>query len=211
MQQRKKIGIMGGTFNPIHCGHLLLAEEAKHYCSLDEVLFMPSGNSYMKNDAAIADGSLRLAMTAAAIENNPYFSLSSLEIDRGGFTYTCDTLKELGEKHPSNRYYFIIGADNLFTLRDWKMPEVIMSSCTLIAAARGEKTELQIAGQAKKLQQEYQADIIILPPRRIDISSSEIREKISKGESVRYMIPDKVNSLIQENHLYQDTGGNVKE
>lgn len=211
MQQIKKIGIMGGTFNPIHCGHLLLAEDARHYCSLDEVLFMPSGNSYMKNAAAITDGSLRLAMTEAAIENNPYFSLSSLEVDRGGVTYTCDTLKELGEKHPWNRYYFIIGADNLFTLRDWKMPEMIMSSCTLVAAARGEKTELQIAEQAEKLQQEYQADIIILPPRRIDISSSEIREKIRKGESVRYMIPDKVNSLIQENHLYQDTGGYLKE
>lgn len=208
MNQMKKIGIMGGTFNPVHFGHLLLAEEARHYCALDEVLFMPSGNSYMKNDAAIADGRLRLAMTAAAIENNPFFSLSPIEVDRGGFTYTCDTLKELGETYPMNRYYFIIGADNLFTLMDWKMPEMIMSSCTLIAAARGGKSELQIAKQARKLQQEYQADIIILPPRRIDISSSEIREKIKKGESVRYMIPDKVISLIQENHLYQDTGGN---
>lgn len=204
----KKTGIMGGTFNPIHYGHLLLAEEARKYCNLDEVLFIPSGNSYMKDTTEILDGKIRAAMTAAAIEDNPYFSLSTIELDREGATYTCDTLRELNALHPDTAYYFIMGADSLFTIERWKNPEEIMEMCTLIAAARGEKSEVAIQEKADELKKRFQAETLILPPRQIDLSSSEIRGKIKKEESVRYMVPDQVFSYIQKHHLYQTSGEN---
>ena len=100
VENQKKIGIMGGTFNPIHQGHLLLAESARCIYGLDEILFMPSGMSYMKNTAEIIDDKSRINMTALAIEDNPYFALSTLEIERAGATYTCETLAFLREKYP---------------------------------------------------------------------------------------------------------------
>ena len=107
MNQIKRIGIMGGTFNPIHQGHLLLAEQAREYCELDEVLFIPSGNSYMKDSSEILDGEIRIFMTAAAIEDNPSFTLSTMEMERDGATYTCDTIRDLREKEPFAQYYLL--------------------------------------------------------------------------------------------------------
>ena len=189
MNQIKRIGIMGGTFNPIHQGHLLLAEQAREYCELDEVLFIPSGNSYMKDSSEILDGEIRIFMTAAAIEDNPSFTLSTMEMEREGATYTCDTIQDLREKEPFAQYYFIMGADSLFSMESWKDPGEIFKNCILVAAAR-------------ELQAKYQARIIILPERKIDISSSEVRSRIREGKSVRYMIPDKVIDYISSNHLY---------
>lgn len=105
---------MGGTFNPIHQGHLILAEQAREYCELDEVLFVPSGNSYMKDSDEILDGKTRISMTALAIEDNPFFALSSMEVEREGATYTCETIRELIGTQPRAEYYFILGADALF-------------------------------------------------------------------------------------------------
>lgn len=203
MIQQKKVGIMGGTFNPIHNGHLLLAEQAREYCGLDKITFIPSGNSYMKDKDNILDSSFRLAMTALAIENNPDFSLSAIEIERGGNTYTCDTLRELRTVSPGTEYYFIMGADNLFSVEYWKNPQEILSDCILVAAMREGRNEKDLKEKASELEKIYHARIILLPERRFDISSTEIRNKITKGESVRYMVPDKVLQYIQKQHLYQ--------
>lgn len=203
MEQIKKTGIMGGTFNPIHLGHLLLAEQAREFTGLDEVMFMPSGNSYMKDSSEIASGEHRLAMTELAIEDNPFFSLSTLEMERGGATYTCDTLRILHQKHPRTQFYFILGADNLFSIENWKDPEIILGSCHLIVTARGDSKEADIEKQASHLEQKYHTQVILLPERKIDISSSEIRERLSKGKSVRYMVPDKVLTYIKEHQLYR--------
>lgn len=203
MIQQKKVGIMGGTFNPIHNGHLLLAQQAKEYCGLDEILFIPSGNSYMKDKEMILDGSIRLSMTALAIEDNPDFTLSAIEVERGGNTYTCDTLRELRKKSPDTIYYFILGADNLFTVEYWKNSQEILSDCIFVAAARDGRNENELKEKVSELKKRYQARIIILPERKFDISSTEIRKRIAKGESVRYMVPDKVLQYIQKQHLYQ--------
>lgn len=208
MIQKKRIGIMGGTFNPIHNGHLFLAEQAKEYCSLDEVLFMPSGNSYMKESDEILDGQIRISMTALAIEDNPDFSLSSIETERKGATYTYDTLEELKQKHPETQYYFIVGADNLFSMEKWWKIEEILTSCILVAAARGKKSEKEIARKAAELTEKYHAQIIILPEKRFDISSTEIRERLGRGASVKYMIPDKVLTYIEKNQLYKNNHKN---
>ena len=204
MIQKNKVGIMGGTFNPVHNGHLLLAEQAREYCNLDEILFMPSGNSYMKNHDEIPDGDTRISMTALAIEDNPYFALSTMEVERKGPTYTCETLAELKKLHSEIQYYFIVGADNPFSIETWWKPEEILSYCTLIVALRGDKEERAILNKAADLKEKYNASIILLPERKFDISSTEIREKIKRGESVRYLLPDKVISYIEKNGLYKE-------
>ncbi|MGN0377477.1 MAG: nicotinate-nucleotide adenylyltransferase [Suilimivivens sp.] len=203
MIQKSRIGIMGGTFNPIHNGHLLLAEQAKEYCQLDEILFMPSGTSYMKEKEEIPDGKTRISMTALAIEDNPCFALSAMEVERQGATYTCETLKELREQHPEVQYYFLLGADNLFSIETWWKPEEIFADCILVVAARGKKSEKEIIAKTEDLKEKYHAQVILLPERKFDISSTEIRERISRGESVRYMVPDKVLAYIEKRQLYK--------
>ena len=200
---KKKTGIMGGTFNPIHNGHLLLAETAREILQLDQILFMPSGNSYMKDASAIASKKDRLQMTSLAIEGNPYFKLSTMETDREGATYTCDTLLELKQLLPEHELYFILGADSLFSIDRWRNPDVIMKNCILTAAVRnGNMADIQ--SKANRLQESFDAKIQLLPERNIDISSTEIRERICLGKSVRYMLPEKVLQYIQEYELYQN-------
>lgn len=198
----KKIGIMGGTFNPIHYGHLLLAESAREVFELDKVLFIPSGDSYMKDTSVIVDGETRLQMIELAIADNPYFEISRMELDRTGPTYTRDTLAALQKQNKGDSYFLIMGADSLLMLESWKDPEFILQNCTIVVAVRGTGTADKIEKIAGHLIYEYQADIRILPVRYIDISSSDIRENIKKNTSIRYMLPEKVEAYIQENGLY---------
>ena len=187
-QTKQKIGIMGGTFNPIHNGHLLLAEAARDTLYLDQVLFMPSGNSYMKDSASIVSKEDRIQMTALAIQGNPYFSLSLLE-----------TLKNT---MPNHEFYFILGADSLYSIDRWKNPEIIMKNCILTAAVR-EGNLNDIEKKARSLKEQFQAEVILLPERNIDISSTEIRQRLKDGRSVKYMLPDQVLEYIREKNLYQ--------
>lgn len=194
---------MGGTFNPIHFGHLLLAEQAKEVFHLDEVLFIPSGNPYMKPASAVLDATQRSNMVKLAIAEHPDFHLSTIEVERTGPSYTCDTIMTLKNENPQASYYFIMGADSLISFEQWKNPQQIMENCVLAVAVRGTGTEEKIQKIAAHLIYEYQADIKILPARFIDISSSEIRHRISDGKSIRYMLPESVREYLYENHLYQ--------
>lgn len=200
----KKIGIMGGTFNPIHFGHLLLAEQAMEAYELDEVIFIPSGNPYMKDAEPIVDGKLRAQMTLLALEGHPCFRMSSMELDREGPTYTYETLDALKKEDSECIYYFLVGADSLLTMETWKNPRMIFKNCVVAASVRGTGTEEKIRKIATHLIYEYQADVRILPARFIDLSSSEIRQRIAEGKSVRYMLPEKVREFIYENKLYLD-------
>lgn len=194
---------MGGTFNPIHYGHLLLAQTAREALSLDKILFMPSGNSYMKEASCILSGDIRGQMVRLALKGNPYFIFSDLELQRQGPTYTCDTLAILKERMPQAQYYFILGEDNLLTIKKWKNPEFILKNCVIAGAVRESENTSRILDAAKSLREEYQADIRILPARRIDLSSTEIRERLKKGQAVRYMLPESVIEYIAENNLYK--------
>lgn len=133
----KKMGIMGGTFNPIHTGHLLLAQWAMEEAGLDGVLFMPTGNSYMKDKGEMLSGPERLVMTQLAIRDRECFYCSDLEVKRGGNTYTYETLESLQFLYPQAKLYFIVGADCLFSIENWYCPEKIFRCCTLLAASRG--------------------------------------------------------------------------
>lgn len=200
--KKKKIGIMGGTFNPIHYGHLLVAEDARTYCNLDEIIFIPSGNSYMKDTSEIIDGKMRYEMVSLAIAGNTAFSISDMEIKRNGHTYTYETLEELNKIYPDTDFYFILGADNLFTIEKWKYADKIMQNCTLIVASRDEKDKQDLTQKANSLFKSFHATIEILPERKIDLSSTEIRKKIRENKPVIYMTPQSVISYINKNALY---------
>lgn len=199
----KKVGILGGTFNPIHIGHLILADSARETFDLDEILFMPSGVPYMKDQNTVLAVSERVAMTSLAIEENHCFALSTIEADKADNSYTYETLQELHRRHPQVQYYFIIGADSLFHIETWRQPEEIFQLCTIIAAVREGFDREDCKQKAEELMERYHAEIRLLPSRMIDISSTDIRERIDSGKSVRYMLPDKVIEYIRKKNLYQ--------
>lgn len=199
----KRVGIMGGTFDPIHYGHLLLAQSALDSFFLDEILFIPSGNPWLKDSAKVLSKSKRVSMTGIAIEDNPHFVLSTIEIDREGNSYSYETVEELRRQQPETEFFFILGADSLLDIEKWKHPERLMAECTLLVAVRDncDKDGLQV--QIAHLEKKYQASIQILPAKRIDISSTDIRDRIARGQCVRYMLPDRVIEFIVRNHIYE--------
>lgn len=197
-----KIGIMGGTFNPIHYGHIALAKAAYGYCELDEVWFMPSGMSYLKNQSEIVSGEHRLQMTRLAIQEYPYFRCSDMEVCRGGNTYTADTLSLLSEKYPEYEFYFIMGADTLFGLPHWQRPEAIARLCTLAAVIRNDVNTSELQLQQKYLEKTLDAHIVLVPFKKVDISSSCIRDLLQRQKSVEGMLPGQVAEYIRKNGLY---------
>ena len=203
MHNLRKVGIMGGTFNPIHNGHLMLAEEAFKQFSLDEVLFMPSGTSYMKADQKVESGQTRAEMTALAIQDKPYFTLSTMEIEQRGNTYTYKTLERLNQENPDTEYYFIVGADSLFHMPQWVFPERIFSNCCILAAIRDNKTVKDMEEQIDLLSQKYKAHIHLMKTRRMPISSSDIRRKLAAGESIEGDVPESVRSYIEKRGLFR--------
>ena len=198
----KKVGIMGGTFNPIHIGHLIIAETARNQYHLDEILFIPSGCSYMKEHLAIPTGEVRADMTSLAIEDNPHFALSLMEIEREGNTYTYETLEELKRQNPDTEYYFILGADSLFALEKWQATQKIFDCCIILVATRNDETVEKVEQEAKRLSEKYQGQVLLLNCGTMDISSTGIRENVKKGQSIRYIVPDKVIQYIREHDLY---------
>ncbi|WP_253293447.1 nicotinate-nucleotide adenylyltransferase [Kineothrix sp. MSJ-39] len=201
--QNKKVGIMGGTFDPIHYGHLMLAQNALDTFSLDEILFVPSGTPWLKESTKVLSKNKRVSMTGMAIEDNPDFALSTIEIDREGNSYSYETVEELKREQPDTDFYFIMGADSLLEIERWKHPDRLMADCTLLVAVRDDCDKEGLKKQIAYLTDKYQADIRILPANRMDISSTRIRQMIQEGKSVRYMLPDQVIRFIQKNHLYQ--------
>lgn len=198
-----KLGILGGTFNPIHIGHLLLAEAAYDEIGLDGVMFLPSGNSYMKDASGILAAADRLEMTQLAVKGQPDFFVSDMEIKRGGNTYTYETLSTIKDLHPDTQLFFLTGADCLFSVENWRNPEQIFASCSFVTALRGDADEAKLNKQVQRLQERYDANIILLPFLKMEISSTAIRERIKQGKSVRYMVPEAVYQYLLEKQLYK--------
>ena len=199
---QKKTGILGGTFNPIHTGHLMLAQNALEYCGLDEVLMMPSGCSYFKDQSTVASAQDRINMTVLAIEGNDNLVISTIETERSGNSYTYETLDILCERDSSCRYHYIIGADTLFSMETWKNPADIFAKCTVVCAKRDGYSDDKLEVQKKRLEDMYCADIILMDIPEVPISSSMIRKLLADGMSCRYYIPDKVLDYIREKGLY---------
>lgn len=199
----KKIGILGGTFNPVHIGHLLMAEYAKEAVGLDVVILMPSCKSYMKAGTNVLSGEERLKMLELSIQDNPSLMTSDMEICRGGNTYTYETLLQMKKICPDSEIYFIVGADSLFSMERWVKPEMIFANCTLLAAGRDDASKEDLLLKKMELEERFKAKIILLDFPQIDISSTVIRENVKMNKSIRYMVHDNVLKYILENHLYE--------
>jgi len=199
-KKTRKTGILGGTFDPIHMGHLMIGESARESLELERVIFIPSGCSYMKENVSAAEH--RYKMTELAVSDNPYFEVSDIEAKRTGDTYTYETLEKLKAYYPDDQFYFIVGADTVFSISSWKNPELIFQNCTLAVSVREGYDMEAIHKGIDVLTQKYQADICLFALDRIDISSTQIREKLKSGSSIKYYIPDSVIEYINKNNLY---------
>lgn len=200
--QMKKVGIMGGTFNPIHNGHLFLAEHAYDQAGLDHVLFMPTMNPPHKADMSVVSAEHRFNMVRLAIESNNHFIMSDLEINRPGLTYTSDTLNILKEEEPDTEFYFILGADSLMMMTHWMDPQTVFNLSTIVAGGREQCSQEQLEEQVAYLENTYSGKIILLDMPLIEISSNYIRDRVFNGKSINYYVPENVVSYIKEHNLY---------
>ncbi len=200
----RRIGIMGGTFNPIHNGHLIVAEDVRGKAGLDKVLFIPSGQPPHKPGIELADAEHRFEMVRRAVSSNPCFEASRIEIDRNGTTYTVNTLMELRERYGEEAgIFFIIGADVVPELVTWRECEKVFRLCEFIAVMRPGFDETEISDTIRRLSSEKGARIHPFQSRLIDISSTDIRERCNRRHSVKYLVPESVEEYIIENGLYR--------
>lgn len=197
-----KIGLMGGTFNPIHLGHLIISEYIRLSLPLDKIIFIPSGNPPHKDFDEIISVDHRYKMALLATNSNPYFQISLSEINRKGFSYTIDTIREFKEKLLNDELYFIIGADSLNELTSWKDYNLLFKITNFIAIGRPGLTEEYNLGKIKELNDIYDANIQYINGPLIEISSTDIRERISKNLSIKYLVQETVEEYIKLNRLY---------
>ncbi len=203
---RVRIGVLGGTFDPVHIGHLILAEQAREQLGLAEVLFVPARDPWRKAGRAITPAPERLAMVELAIAGNAAFRACRLEIDRLGPSYSVDTLASLRRDRPDADLYFIVGEDALFDLPNWKEPERIVSLAAIAVAARGTESRLDRMSPASldRLVPGLGASFVRVQMPAISVSATDLRRRVRDGRSVRYLVPDAVERFIRERGLYRD-------
>ena len=191
-EKRKQVGILGGTFNPVHLAHLVMADQAGKNLGLDEVYLMPSYQPPHVDEKKTIDASHRLKMLELAIADNPFLKIETIELTRKGKSYTYDTMKALTQNNPETDYYFIIGGDMVEYLPKWYKIDELVTMVNFVGIQRtGYTTETPYP-------------VIWVDVPEIDISSTKIRQKIQQGCSVRYLVPDKLIDYIHKEGLYQD-------
>ncbi len=195
-----KLGIMGGTFDPIHNGHLIIAQEVAYKLSLERVLFVPAADPPHKQQQLVERIEHRLQMVRLAIAGNPTFELSTIEIERAGLSYTVDTLETLHQQQPDSELYFIIGADAAADLLQWHKPERIIELARLAAVGRP-GYELPLDKLLAALPQLHTRLERVTAPL-VEIAAHEIRERICKGAPVKYLVPPVIEEYIRHEQLY---------
>lgn len=198
----KRIGIMGGTFNPIHKGHIEIAKAAYQQYAMDKILFLPNKNPPHKQGKALAQNQERLDMVRLAICRYPYFELSTIEMEREGLSYTADTLRYLRQRYPDAKFYFIIGADSLHDMKQWRDPEVIFHMADILCAPRFPSTREDDKQCRRELMQQYKACIEFIHMNPIHAASRNILVDLKCGLDVSDVLPDAVYDYICQNHLY---------
>ena len=227
-QKQRKIGIMGGTFDPIHNGHLWIAEHARREYGLSELWFLPAGDPYFKAGKQVTPAKLRLQMTELAVSELPYAMCMDTEVRRSGPTYTADTLREFHKREPEAAFYFIIGADSLFQLEKWHEPEALMRLSVILCAGRPAAGGAPVSAETKRpdrgnevfaeadrLNQKYKnagCDIRLIHCEKLDISSTMIRKAVSLGQDISALVPEAVAAFIKKQGLYreQSATGNIR-
>jgi nicotinate-nucleotide adenylyltransferase len=197
-----KTGLFGGTFDPIHLGHLIIAEDVREKLGLDRVIFIPARNPWLKADREISDGKHRLRMVKLAVASNPYFEMSAAEMERSGPSYTIDTVEAMKEEFgPGEELYFIAGSDAVADMPRWKDPERVMSLCRIVGVRRPGAAEIDVEA-LRPLIPAVSSCLRVIDVPQIDISSTVIRERIRAGLSIRYLVTDEVEEYIHEHKLY---------
>ena len=199
-----RVGVLGGTFDPIHIAHLILAEEARLCLDLEEVVFVVAGSPWMKANDAISSAGLRLQMVRLAVASNPFFRVSEVEVDRPGPSYTVDTLEALHQEWGQEaEVFFLLGVDALVDLPRWKEPARVLELCRPVVFARPgrdlsalDDVEAQVPGLKNRVR--------ILDGLILDISSTGIRRRVAQGKSIRYLVPAQVERFIAERGLYRN-------
>ncbi|HEX8098571.1 MAG TPA: nicotinate-nucleotide adenylyltransferase [Actinomycetota bacterium] len=200
MTMEKRLGVMGGTFDPIHYGHLVTAEAALAEFELDEVVFVPTGQPWMKASRQVAAPEDRYLMTVIATSSNPNFWVSRIEIERDGPTYTVDTLEELRRQGPDpTDLFFITGADAILEIFQWKDPEEVLKLAHFIAATRPGYDVARFEREAPT----SHPNISVMTVPALAISSSDIRQRVQDGRPIRYLVPEGVQTYIEKRALYR--------
>jgi len=200
----KRIAIMGGTFDPVHYGHLVTAEAVRDKFNIERVLFVPTGNPPHKNNKKVTPSEHRYLMTVLATVTNSYFDVSRIEIDRTGYTYTIDTINELKKFVSEDTIiYFITGADAVHQILAWKDTEKLFNICEFIAVTRPGYNKDELFREVEGLKSRFESKIHFLEVPSLDISSSDIRNRIKEGNSIKYMLPEEVENYIYKFELYK--------
>lgn len=197
-----KIGLFGGTFNPIHQGHLIHAENVRTRKKLDKIVFIPSKNPPHKMNMEVLSFYIRKTMVEIAIKTNPYFSLSEIESNRSGASYTVETLAELKSMQANDEFYLILGADSILSIENWQGYKTILSNTKLLVVDRYEDKIQEVDKIIKKYKRLYGDNIEKVQAPLIDISSTDIRQRIRDSLSIKYFLPEALEKYIIENKLY---------
>lgn len=197
--QSKRVGVLGGSFNPVHLGHLHIANQLKAHFNLDEIWFVPAHQNPHKMDQTIASAAHRLEMLKLATEDNPNYKVLDIECKRQGPSYTVDTLRLLSEQYPENTYFLLLGSDTIKRFHEWKSPYEILELCELVVATREEEGVIIDYGD-DKLERSVREALTPIP--LIKVSSTEIRSLAERGESYQHLVPAPVFKYLQQHALY---------
>jgi nicotinate-nucleotide adenylyltransferase len=196
-----RIGVFGGTFDPVHQAHLILAEQAREQAALDQVWFVPAGRPPHKTHRELTSFAQRAEMLSLALSGNPAFRVDELEKDRAGPSYTADTLDELHRRYPEHEWFLLIGGDALRDLPGWYQPDRIVARATLLVMGRAGSDIGQIEEWQNKLGK--QARVQILKAPLMEISSTDLRQRVGEGRSIRYLVPRAIEAYIHDKGLYR--------
>lgn len=197
------IGLIGGTFNPIHMGHLLIGEYIREEWDLDRIIYIPSANPPHKTGGDVMEAGNRMKLVELAIRDNPYFQLSDIEFRREGYSYTIDTIRQMSIEYPYEKLYFIIGTDTLFELETWKQFKEIAKEIEFIMYGRGTHSAKDVDEKLRHLGDEYEFRIYRSTGPEVEISSTQIRDRIKRGLSIKYMVPDALMEEIEKESLFK--------
>ncbi|MCI9657150.1 MAG: nicotinate (nicotinamide) nucleotide adenylyltransferase [Lachnospiraceae bacterium] len=200
---KRTVGLMGGTFDPVHNAHLALARQAYEQFSLDEIWMLPNGNPPHKKNTRQADMECRMEMLRLAIQDIPYLKLCDMEQSGQDYHYTYETLGQLRKQYPDTGFYFIMGADSLFEFDNWKEPGIISRECILLAAVRDHRRKEEIRTRIEELKKRYGARIYMLDTPNMDIASEDIRRELAGHGEISHMVPSAVADYIVRHHLYR--------
>ena len=199
-----KLGVLGGTFDPIHVGHLIIAQEAAVEAGLDRVLLVPTGQPWLKAGTVVSESRHRLEMTRRAVALNDQFDVSTVEVDRPGPTYTADTLEELrGGMDAGDSLHFILGMDSLENLHRWSRPERLFELCTIVAVSRPGHRDFDLQA-LESICIGASAGVAVVEGPGIGISAAEVRRRVARGLPITHWVPREVEEYIYENGLYRE-------